>query len=749
MPSPRQLILALTTLALLYAGLAGLRTAGDYDLGWQMATGRYLVQHRQIPSCDVFSYTGRGQEWMYPPFSGVLFYLAYLLGGYAAISWLSAAACVATVGVLLGAGGPASTSVVRALLATVAVPIMVFRAKPRADLFSTLLFAPVLVILWRHYRDRRSPLWLLAPLMCAWANLHLGFVAGLALLAGYVGLELLELPFPERRAAALARLRRAAPWLAAAAAATLLNPWGPRLYATHFRWSRLLKSLEGHIGDWLPLRLSPLNLLDMLAWRSPESAYWWLVAAAGLAAGVALWRKSLGAVLLLAAALLGSLRYLRFEALFAMMAVVVAADVLASWTWRPAWVARRATAVAWGLLVALLALVGVRVADLVSNRYYLSTPDIVVFGPGTSWWYPERAAAFVLRERLPGQIINDFNLGGYLIWRLGPDYPVWIDGRFLPFGADLFYRYKMLLPQPPDSPQWQHAAERWGFNTLFVSVARYAGFGAIQLKEFCESRAWRPVYLDEVAAVFVRNRPENAAWLDRLQIDCAGVKFTPPASRSAADLYNFYANAGLVLFGLGRYEEALQALGRAQRIFRYDPQLYLIKGSVLQATNRLREAEQEYLAALRLRESDQAWYALGQAQAAQGRYREAIEATERAARYSLLPHELYRVLGELRLAMNQPREALRALDEAERRHPYRGLAAPLETAFRVQVAGDRARAWRSLGDLTRAVLFQEKAVEYAPRDPARWLELAELYQAQGRGESAQQARSRAESLKPQ
>ena len=97
-------ILALAVLALLYAGLAGLRTVGDFDLGWQLATGRYVVQQRQIPSTDLFSYTARGNEWIYPPFSGVLFYGAYLLGGFAAISWLSAAACTATVAFLLTSG---------------------------------------------------------------------------------------------------------------------------------------------------------------------------------------------------------------------------------------------------------------------------------------------------------------------------------------------------------------------------------------------------------------------------------------------------------------------------------------------------------------------------------------------------------------------------------------------------------------------------------------------------------------------
>ncbi len=40
-------------LVLTSALCAGLHTVADYDMGWQLATGRYVVQHHQIPSTDV------------------------------------------------------------------------------------------------------------------------------------------------------------------------------------------------------------------------------------------------------------------------------------------------------------------------------------------------------------------------------------------------------------------------------------------------------------------------------------------------------------------------------------------------------------------------------------------------------------------------------------------------------------------------------------------------------------------------
>lgn len=122
--------------ALTYALIAGLRTVADMDLGWQLATGRWIVQHHSIPSTDVLSHTARGHEWIYPVLSQVLLYCSYAMGGYSLLSWLGAAACVGTIALLLRRGGA-----VTALFAVIAVPLIAARTAPRAEMFTEVLFA--------------------------------------------------------------------------------------------------------------------------------------------------------------------------------------------------------------------------------------------------------------------------------------------------------------------------------------------------------------------------------------------------------------------------------------------------------------------------------------------------------------------------------------------------------------------------------------------------------------------------------
>ena len=118
---------ALSLTALVYALLAGLRTVTDWDLGWQLATGRWVLQHHQIPSTDILSYTAQGQPWIYPVGSGLLFYLVYLAGKYTLLSWLGAISCVGTVALVLRRG-----SSITAALAIFAMPQIALRSTPRA-----------------------------------------------------------------------------------------------------------------------------------------------------------------------------------------------------------------------------------------------------------------------------------------------------------------------------------------------------------------------------------------------------------------------------------------------------------------------------------------------------------------------------------------------------------------------------------------------------------------------------------------
>src|SRR5271157_1395112 len=224
-------------LVLLSALCAGLHTVADYDMGWHLATGRYVVQHRQIPRTDVLSFTSAGKPWVYPPFAGVVLYLTYCAFGYAGLSWFCALACLAVVAYLVRPNMVRRGDIGSAVLAMLAVQSIAARTAPRADLFSTVLFAFFLGELWAYHRETRSRTWLLPVLMLLWVNLHPGFIAGLGAIGAYLLIELSDLPFADRRPDVLLRLRGVWPWITACGVTTLINPWGPKIYIASFTLS--------------------------------------------------------------------------------------------------------------------------------------------------------------------------------------------------------------------------------------------------------------------------------------------------------------------------------------------------------------------------------------------------------------------------------------------------------------------------------------------------------------------------------
>jgi tetratricopeptide (TPR) repeat protein len=125
----------------------------------------------------------------------------------------------------------------------------------------------------------------------------------------------------------------------------------------------------------------------------------------------------------------------------------------------------------------------------------------------------------------------------------------------------------------------------------------------------------------------------------------------------------------------------------------------------------------------------------------QKRYAEAVDVFRHSAKASARPHDMWMLLGQAEVQVNQPQAALEAFDKAEASSPFREGGESLGASFSSLVATGRAKAWYQLGDVAKAVSFQEEAVKLAPRDAKLWLGLADLYDAQGRTTKAAEART--------
>ncbi len=163
----------------------------DGDTYWHLATGAWILDHRQVPHVDVFSYSRPGAPWVaHEWLSEVFMALAWRAGGWAGLLILFAGA--------LGLAGWLMVRRVSASLSGLSLIVVAVLAlgciAPSLLTRPHLLALPVLVAwtaeLMAARREDRAPRLAFALLMTLWANLHGSYVFGF-LLAGAFGLEAL------------------------------------------------------------------------------------------------------------------------------------------------------------------------------------------------------------------------------------------------------------------------------------------------------------------------------------------------------------------------------------------------------------------------------------------------------------------------------------------------------------------------------------------------------------------------------
>jgi tetratricopeptide (TPR) repeat protein len=753
----RILVVVFAVLVLANAFAAGLRTVSDSDTGWHLATGRYVWEHRTIPSTDVLSFASAGQPWIYPPFGQVFLYVIYRARGYVALSWLSALACVGIVAYLIR-----KRTMPSLVLAMLAIPAISYRTAPRADLFSTVLFAVLLGELWAFHCGEKRRLWIVPTMMLLWVNLHPGFLAGLAVIAAYVAFETGDLIFASKRQAAVTRLSKAWPWVGAGVAATVVNPWGFRIYPAALNLAGVLGPAAGslnsgtYIQEFSGVPITWQTFLQLFDVRHLENGNSWLLLIAVFLVVLAVGRKELGAAAVLAAATYVAVSHARYLAMFAITVVTLGGTLVAGIIVVGArddsehrgarWRVGIPPGVSAVLTAALCIIAVVHISDYVSNRSYVYFRADSRFGVGEAFSFPEAAARFIEQEKLPENVFTTFAVGGFAALRLGPEYPNFIDGRADHLNPPLFLAEQKLETSGPDSAAWQAATQNWNINTIVIATAGYRALQGMDAGAFCNSAGWRPVYLDEVSVVLVRNDRTNQPWIERLGINCETASLPVPQGNSKIDWHDYYSNASGVLYVLHRDAEAEEALQQAAANGPNDPNTYFLRARLYQREQRLDAAEREYRRGLAMKDDDGAWFEVSRILAARGQLAEAETALKRAIRLSSQPLVLYMTLARFELASNQPREALDSLQAAEKSSPFRSGGESVAPELYSEIAEGRAAAYSRMGNVKEAIEQQQVAVKLTPSVAARWMRLADLLQSSGQTQAADEAREKAQEL---
>jgi hypothetical protein len=225
-------------LVILVVSIGGHRLFGDADAATHVATGSWILQHRQIPKTDPFSGTRPGAEWFahewLADLGAALLYRACGWNGLVAAAALLIALPHVLLFRFLVRRGDDVLAAFGAVVAAAATASSHWLARPH-------LLTVLCLVLWTVTLERvvsrrsgRRLLLRLPPLALLWANLHGGFLVAFGVLFCYGLGEVLTGRIagpPDGPVTSGSRSMVGA--LAAtgivSAACTLVNPWGWRL----------------------------------------------------------------------------------------------------------------------------------------------------------------------------------------------------------------------------------------------------------------------------------------------------------------------------------------------------------------------------------------------------------------------------------------------------------------------------------------------------------------------------------------
>lgn len=541
--------LALAASLVLIAASSLFKTRGN-DIWWHIRTGQWIWEHGALPASDPFSHTFQGAPWHNVDWLAQLsFFGLHRLGGIEAVVWAKSLLVLATLALLAGWLGlwrrqPAAEDRIALgpalLVLCLAAVAMHFRLVLKPALFSLLAFSALFGLL-RSVRDRGQWMRLLwiPPLVLLWANLHRGAPLALALLAATIA------------ASGIQRCRRGLLLPLglvglASAGALLLNPSGSYIVTSVLRES---VTQVQPTADWSPLALD-------LPWLSIPV---FLGLAAAWAAGWAVRRRRLDfATLVVLGCTLLAFKAVRFIP-YAVIAMVpgLAADA-SSLSRRIA--ARLASRVRPGVWQALLG--GIGWAALIQASLISYPPG--VRGPGLArWLLPVDAARFIAAHPPPGPMWNPLDFGGYLLFRLAPEIPVFIDGR-----SDTVYPRRFFfetIEAGSSYPVLARQLERHaiGFAVLDARPQRRAG-----LRPLFRDPDWVLVYWDDLCAIMVRRTPAASAYLDRFGFRQLRVGTALPRLLNRAAAPERAELAGDILANLQRAPRSIWARVLAMLLFR-------------------------------------------------------------------------------------------------------------------------------------------------------------------------------------
>jgi len=477
----------------------------DPDFWWHLKSGQAMLQQGSLLHSDPFSLIADGNTslretlilkgyWLWQ----ICVYLSYQWLGFKGIGLFNlVVAAVLGVVIVQQFYQRKISSALAALLTSGGFLVFTLTYQLERPQVISFVFCALLLALLHNFERTGRFDWRLPALMLLWANMHGGFIVGDILLGLFTLGALLEYRSQPQV------LKHAALWIGLALLASLANPnGGLAIYAVFkFYNSQLMSGVAEYRSTWVNFSAGGrfvviLWILIGLYWLGVVFSRW------------RYWPELLVALFLSWFAL----AHMRNMGLYVPAMLPATGRVLHLSLQRfPS--PRRG--VAWISLVLVLSGAGLMLSSAAQNWQIRQESGSVQQA------YPEKAIEFLQTTGLKGRMFNDYEYGGYLLWKLAPDIKVFIDGRGM--DPQIFNDYGKIKSASKKAvngrKEYEVLLEKYRIDYVIQQV--YQGDGSLQplMNALLAKPDWVPIYQDNFVYILSRRDPKNAEVIDRYQMN--------------------------------------------------------------------------------------------------------------------------------------------------------------------------------------------------------------------------------------
>lgn len=501
------------------------KITNEDDLFWHLATGRYIVETKTVPSTDVFGFVTIGQEWI--PFEwgwDVLNYEIFHAFDYFGVYLLNTILFLLIFFLIFRFLRKFNVSyfLIFFLLAFLLFG-MFERIVPRPHAFSYLFITIlILMVLKNRYFDRNNltSFYFLPVMFIIWVNIHMGVIVGVVILATFLVSEFIMLVRAKSFASGSIRplsrsqIFRIFVVFVACLISLLINPHGINTFAYIYRHLSM-----GHIGavnEWI----SPFDKRFSSQFVTIVYYIYFILGISILYYSVK--KRDIFAGLLFLVFAINSMRAVRYTVdLFIVTFIyfVLSVNFLVNLSKNNKFKEFLSLSL---VPKAILSLVLIFIVSSVpGNRIYttyLKYPRVFGIGVDSST-FPARLFRFVKEnsiENIGEKPFNSYECGGYFSWNF-PGKLNFIDSRAV--NERIMSEYDVLFSKRPGFEQ-RIKAHNFDYAICFErDMVKAPQFMRDFIISYFASHQdeWKLVYWDDISFLFLKNIPKFQTLIEKYE----------------------------------------------------------------------------------------------------------------------------------------------------------------------------------------------------------------------------------------